>query len=77
MAVNHKKVVLLEIKERVRQLTGSLYCAGLTGASESVYKAITELYSHGKSVLVLDVEGACNNLIRSCALKTIARVIPD
>ena len=71
------KVVAWEIKEDVKEATGSTQCNGLAGACEAAYKAINELYDDGKAVIVLDAEGAFNNLRRSSTLKTATRVIPD
>ena len=36
-----------------------------------------ELYDSGKTLLILDAEGAFNNLSRTSTLKTAAQVVPE
>ena len=50
---------------------------GLANACEAAYNVIKELYNQGKAVLVLDAEGAFNNIRRPSTLKTAAMVILD
>ena len=52
------KVLAWEIKKKVKHATGSIQCSGLTEACESACKAIDEIYNKGKSILILDAEGA-------------------
>lgn len=71
------KVVAWEIKLDVKEVTGSRQCAGLPGACEAAIKGMDELYQQGKAVLVLDAEGAYNNLNRRSALIAVGKAIPD
>ena len=50
-------------------MTGSSQCAGLQGACEASVTAMDERYQEGKASLILNAEGACNNLNRYGALK--------
>ena len=71
------KTIAWTIKDDIKQVTGTRQCAGLQGACEASVKAIDELYQEGNAILVLDAEGAYNNLNRCGALKIAAREIPD
>ena len=71
------KVIAWEIKNDVKEATGSIQCQGLTGACEAAIEAMNEMYAEGKSILVLDAEGAFNNLNRGRMLKNVHRQLPE
>ena len=61
----------------MKEAIGSLQCQGLEGAFKSAYKAIDEVYNQGKTILLLDADGAFNHLNRTITLITAARTIHD
>ena len=71
------KTIAWKIGDDITQVIGSRQCAGLQGACEASVKAMGELYQEGKAILILDAEGAYNNLNRYGALRIAARDIPD
>ena len=71
------KIVAWEVKLEVKGATGSRQCAGLPSACEAALKGMDELYQQGKTVIVLDAEGAYNGLNRRNALRAVAKELPD
>ena len=71
------KIIARETRNEIKEATGSIQCQGLKGACEAAIGAMDELYESGKTLLILDAEGAFNNLSRTSTLKTAAQVVPE
>ena len=71
------KTIARAIKDDTKDATGTRQCVGLQGACEASVKALDEMYQEGKAVMILDAEGAYNNLSRYGALESAARALPE
>lgn len=71
------KTIAKAIKREVKEVTGSRQVAGLQNCCEAAYKALNEMYENSSAVLILDAEGAFNNISRKGILKSVASNVPD
>ena len=71
------KVLAWKMKNEVKEATGSVHASGLQGACEAAIAAAQQEYEGGRTILVMDAEGAFSNLNRNTALRTAHKITPN
>ena len=71
------KVLARETREEIKAATEDVQVAGLKGACEAAVGAMENQYEAGKTLLILDAEGAYCSLDRTKAMRTTAEIVPE